>query len=765
MSGMRRLIFSVGVLPLKLRQKLNFADRMKITTRMLSLILVVFLGFFISLGMGYYTINEVKIGSKIYSSIKNSKDSIEQIALLKSDLNQIRAELINLIDETSSDGQQQILGNLQQLTSDINEKFNTILTKLESEDKKVAVQDAQVTWQEFSNTMENEQIPAARQANREKARELAKGTQKMRYDRFIEQVGSTVDTLRLEIEDREAVTAKLIRQKIILAGVISAALFIFVLFTIIVVARSVTKPLLKGVLFAQSVAEGNLSETIEVGSRDEIGELSASLNRMVESLSHMVNRISASTRDLAKVSGDIFQASRTVIETADLQAVDIKETSLAVQEINASVEEVAQGVDGLSVSASETSSSILEMAASVEEVAANMDSLVESVEEVGSSITEIAAAIKQISESASALMDTATTTASSISQMDASIKEIERNSLETAAISREVLMDAEIGKESVEATIAGMNEIRNSSLITAEVITALSKKAESIGAIIKVIDDVTEQTNLLALNAAIIAAQAGEHGKGFAVVADEIKELAERTRSSTGEIAQLIKGVQQETDRAVKAIDTAERSIEEGALLSGKSGQALEKIVKGVKSSTDQMNAIARAAMEQAGGSRMINEAMEKVSRMVQQIGSATKEQAKVSDYIVATVERMTGFAGQVRISTREQAKVSGTIANSTENITGMISNIKSACTIQSESSMRIVLAVSKIEKSTGKNLDATKILDTAVSSLSEQTGILQKEMNAFSVKNERVTTAEPQDNMTGAVKNDLTGDSSYIAA
>jgi methyl-accepting chemotaxis protein len=762
---MRRLIFSVGVLPLKLRQKLNFADRMKITTRMLSLILVVFLGFFISLGMGYYTINEVKIGSKIYSSIKNSKDSIEQIALLKSDLNQIRAELINLIDETSSDGQQQILGNLQQLTSDINEKFNTILTKLESEDKKVAVQDAQVTWQEFSNTMENEQIPAARQANRAKARELAKGTQKMRYDRFIEQVGSTVDTLRLEIEDREAVTAKLIRQKIILAGVISAALFIFVLFTIIVVARSVTKPLLKGVLFAQSVAEGNLSETIEVGSRDEIGELSASLNRMVESLSHMVNRISASTRDLAKVSGDIFQASRTVIETADLQAVDIKETSLAVQEINASVEEVAQGVDGLSVSASETSSSILEMAASVEEVAANMDSLVESVEEVGSSITEIAAAIKQISESASALMDTATTTASSISQMDASIKEIERNSLETAAISREVLMDAEIGKESVEATIAGMNEIRNSSLITAEVITALSKKAESIGAIIKVIDDVTEQTNLLALNAAIIAAQAGEHGKGFAVVADEIKELAERTRSSTGEIAQLIKGVQQETDRAVKAIDTAERSIEEGALLSGKSGQALEKIVKGVKSSTDQMNAIARAAMEQAGGSRMINEAMEKVSRMVQQIGSATKEQAKVSDYIVATVERMTGFAGQVRISTREQAKVSGTIANSTENITGMISNIKSACTIQSESSMRIVLAVTKIEKSTGKNLDATKILDTAVSSLSEQTGILQKEMNAFSVKNERVTTAEPQDNMTGAVKNDLTGDSSYIAA
>ncbi|KAF0217276.1 MAG: methyl-accepting chemotaxis [Geobacteraceae bacterium] len=741
---------------MRLKHSLNFAGRMKITTKMLSLILVVFLGFLISLGMGYYTINEVKIGSKIYSNIKNSKDSIEQIALLKSDLNQVRAELINLIAETSSDEQQQILGNLQQLTSDINEKFAAITMKMDSEEKKVAVQDAQATWQEFADTMENEQIPAARRANREKARELTKTIQKMRYDRFIEQVGNTVDTLRLEIEERETVTGAVIRQKIILAGGISAALFLIVLFTITVVARSVTKPLRQGVIFAQSVAEGNLSETIEVNSSDEIGELSASLNKMVGSLGNMVNRINASARDLAGVSGNIFQASKTVMETADFQAADIKETALAVQAINTSVAEVAQGVDSLSVSASETSSSILEMAASVEEVAVNMESLVESVEEVSSSIAEIASAIKQISDSASALMDTSTTTASSVSQMDSSIKEIERNSRETAAIAKEVLKDAETGKDSVEATIAGMDEIRSSSLITADVITALSEKAENIGAIIKVIDDLTGQTNLLALNAAIIAAQAGEHGKGFAVVADEIKELAERTKSSTGEITQLIKGVQQETERAVQAIDSAEKSIEEGSLLSRKSGEALEKIVAGVKSSTDRMDTIARAAVEQSGGSRMINEAMEKVSLMVRQIGSATKEQAKASDFIAVTVERMSGFAGQVCISTREQAKVSGTIARSTENITWMINNIKSACAIQSESSNRIVQAVNKIEKSTGKNLDATKILDTAVNFLSDQTGILQKEMDAFRVGSITVTAADPQDNVSG--------ESSYIA-
>ena len=153
--------------------------------------------------------------------------------------------------------------------------------------------------------------------------------------------------------------------------------------------------------------------------------------------------------------------------------------------------------------------------------------------------------------------------------------------MDTAAISEGVRKDAEMGKEAVEATITGIHEIRRSSRITYEVINTLSERAADIGTILSVIDEVAEQTNLLALNAAIIAAQAGEHGKGFAVVADEIKELAERTSSSTREIAQVIKGVQDETQRAVEAINQAEKSIADGELLSQKSGEALTKIVTG----------------------------------------------------------------------------------------------------------------------------------------------------------------------------------------
>lgn len=483
-----------------------------------------------------------------------------------------------------------------------------------------------------------------------------------------------------------------------------------------------------------SGAEGDLTSTVTMASDDEIGKLGSDFSEMVGKLSGMIGKVSRSSAELAGISDTMAKASHSVVESAKTQADSVSKTSAAIVQINTSVKGVAQGVDSLSISASESSSSILEMASSVEEVVQNMENLSQSVNEVSSSIVEMGVSIKQVGNGVVSLMEVSTATASSVMEMDSSIKQVERNANETAAISKAVRLDAETGREAVEAVITGMQEIKRASKITSEVIATLSERAGDIGEILSVIDEVAEQTNLLALNAAIIAAQAGEHGKGFAVVADEIKELSERTSSSTREISLVIRGVQEETKRAVEAITQAERSIGDGELLSQKSGEALTKIVLGVSEATAQVGEIARTAVEQAKGSQMIREAMEQVSEMVAQIAKATREQGQGSELIMGAVENMKGLTSQVLSSTREQNKVGNLIAQSTESITEMIRHIKRACDEQSRGSEQIVNSVGDIQSATDANVEATRVMDEAVYKLFRQTDLLRKEMEAFRI-------------------------------
>jgi len=216
------------------------------------------------------------------------------------------------------------------------------------------------------------------------------------------------------------------------------------------------------------------------------------------------------------------------------------------------------------------------------------------------------------------------------------------------------------------------------------------------------------------------------------VVADEIKELAERTSNSTREITQLIKGVQEETRRAVTAITQAEQSIISGEQLSESSGKALVKIVEGVRKTNSQMAEIARAAVEQARGSQMIREAMEKVAEMVEQIARASREQGKGSELIMTAVERMKGLTGQVRSSTREQNSAGVFISRSTEHILDMVQQIKRACDEQTRGSDQIVFAVHGIQESTEVNHEAARVMDDSVVRLSRQIEVLQKEMGNF---------------------------------
>lgn len=498
------------------------------------------------------------------------------------------------------------------------------------------------------------------------------------------------------------------------------------------VGRGIKRSIDQGCAFAAAIASGDLSGTLAVTRTDEIGVLANSLNAMVAGLKSMIGRITSNANELAATSTEIAQASCTMVLSAEQQAADVVESFAASEEIHHLIDKVARDVDGLNTSASESSSAVIELATSIEEVAQNMENLVFSVDGISDSITEMTESIRQIDAGVQTLKDTSTDTAQSVLQFNESIRQIEAYTKESAAISDKVLSDAETGKNAVGETIAGIDVIMQASRITAEAINALSEKALNIGSIVTVIEEISHQTNLLALNASIIAAQAGEHGKGFGVVALEIKQLAERTGRSTREIADMIKGVQAETNRAVIAIAASEESVKTGETLSTKAGDALVKIVDGVEKTARQMAEIARTTKEQARSSELIRSAMGHVSTMSNAIAETTHQQRKGSELIHAEVDRVREFSSLVMRSMREQTKVGDQISNMTQHVTESSSRIKEACADQTKSGKRIQEAVESIQNSASTVLKEIRVVDSSVSKLGTNTKSLKQETANF---------------------------------
>ena len=296
--------------------------------------------------------------------------------------------------------------------------------------------------------------------------------------------------------------------------------------------------------------------------------------------------------------------------------------------------------------------------------------LQEIIEAITSASENVASGSSQISQSAQSLAQGANEQASATEEASSSLEEM------TASISQ--------NSENAEHTNKITNEVKEKINIIVEAVNKTNVAMNSIVEKIGIINDIADKTDLLAINAAIEAARAGEHGKGFAVVASEVRELAESSLKSASEIESLSK----------ESLIKAENS---NKLL----GELAPEIIK----TSELMQEIAAASVEQTAGTNQVNIALQQLNEVTQQNSALSEEMSTSSEELASQAENLKESITFFKTSKEEFEKFNITeIENQIEKFQNLLQAIKSSGVEKSKE--KRLLKDSNGQKPEGKTID-----------------------------------------------------------
>jgi methyl-accepting chemotaxis protein len=435
-------------------------------------------------------------------------------------------------------------------------------------------------------------------------------------------------------------------------------------------AVSITEPLSKLMTVAHKIGNtGDLDHNIEIDTerQDEIGELGRTFVAMVKYLKEMAGVSEAIAAGDLMVDVQPRSKQDTLGHAFQQMVKSLRDLVRSVRDLASQVASASSQVAGASDESAKISlqgsSAIDEVTSTMHEMSVNVQNMVKSTQTQASSVSE---------------------TSASIDEMVASIQRVADTAKVLLDISNRSREEVHSGITTMDKATEGLTKINNTIKSSGAIIDALGQRADDIGKIIEVIDDLAEQTNLLALNAAIEAARAGEHGLGFAVVADEVRKLAEKSAQSTKEISELIQSIQKEARKAVENMDESTTIVNEGLELGGELNGALRKISNVVTEVYKFAQEIGAATNEQSHGSSQIARATTRLNEITHEINSAVEEQASGAQAVVKAMERMreliqqsTSGSTELAASAEQMSKMSRELLDALERVAGRTGDVE----------------------------------------------------------------------------------------
>ncbi len=339
-------------------------------------------------------------------------------------------------------------------------------------------------------------------------------------------------------------------------------------------------------------------------------------------LKNIISGIEAGKGDLTKrieVKGkdEIAQMGNGInVFIKSLQGI-MKKITNSSNALDKMVNEVQESVSSVNLNACDISAGMQELSSSMEEVSATVFTINNNANTIVSHVKELADASKDLSSYADGMKKRAA----------------------------HIEQDAVANKNDASNVVSGILESLQKAVDD-------SKSVERVGDLTEEILSISSQTNLLALNASIEAARAGEAGKGFAVVADEIRQLADSSRETAGNIQNINNMVIAAVKELVRNSDIIIKYLQESVL------PAYDNFLSGGEQYKKDSSHVDHIVMKFSEMSVNLDKLMSEISEAMSGIATAVDESANAVTTAATNTGDLVREIDQISIKTQNNHKI-----------------------------------------------------------------------------------------------------------